>query len=248
MTAIFQNAALLLGGVLVCILLLCGALLIGIGLFALQRFRAAASWPQAPGVIEKSEVVPERHFEDDLFYNPVVRYCYTAPGGSYTGEKLATTGRLYPKEAAARRVANRYPVGTTVMVRYNPDDPSESIVERGLSGGFWFILFGLSCWIVPVVAALQAGFSWQLIAAVLGILVIIPTVLFLRSGSGLQKVRSRGLLPPKGSGSDDDVAALMARGEKLLAIRLYRELHGVGLKEAKKAVEALPREPRSPGM
>ena len=42
------------------------------------------------------------------------------------------------------------------------------------------------------------------------------------------------------------VAALLAQGEKILAIRLYRELHGGGLKEAKEAVEAMGRENSPP--
>jgi len=132
------------------------------------------------------------------------------------------------------------------MARYNPADPAEAVLERGAAGGFWFILFGLACWIVPVIAALQIGLSWPLIAVVLGALVLVPTVLLLGSRSSLQQARSRGLCPPAGSGSDADVAALAARGEKILAIQLYRELHGGGLKEAKEAVETMVGDIRSP--
>jgi hypothetical protein len=42
MDAIFQDAALLVGGIFVFVLLLCGAVLVGVGLFAVQRHRAAA--------------------------------------------------------------------------------------------------------------------------------------------------------------------------------------------------------------
>ena len=37
-----------------------------------------------------------------------------------------------------------------------------------------------------------------------------------------------------------EVAALKAQGDKIHAIKLYRERTGLGLKEAKDAVEALP--------
>jgi len=246
MVEIFRIALPFVGGLFACLMLLCGALLVGIGLFALQRHRAAARWPEAVAQIETSEVVPERHFEGDLFYRPVVRYRYAAAGGLFVGDRLATTGKLYPKESAARRVVARYPVGTTVMARYNPADPSEAILERHLSGGLWFTLFGLLCWIVPVLLALQAGYSWQLIATVLGSLVLIPFLLLGRSLSSLQQARDRGICPPAGSCTDTDVAALIARGEKLLAIRLYRELHGGNLKGAKEAVEALKRDLQPP--
>lgn len=41
------------------------------------------------------------------------------------------------------------------------------------------------------------------------------------------------------SGSDDAVRALIAKGELIDAIKLYREVHDVGLKEAKDAVDAM---------
>ncbi|MEV6966237.1 ribosomal protein L7/L12 [Hamadaea sp. NPDC051192] len=44
---------------------------------------------------------------------------------------------------------------------------------------------------------------------------------------------------PRPSADGDEVAALLAEGKKIQAIKLYRELTGVGLKEAKDAVEAM---------
>jgi len=240
MPEISANVALVLGGLFACVMTLFGALLVGVGLFALQRYREAAVWPQVPAEVETSEVVAEHHFEGDLMYRPVVRYRYAAPGGSFVGDKLATTGRLYPREAAARRVVGRYLAGTTVMARYNPDDPSEAVLERDGSGGLWFVLFGLLCWIVPVGFAVARGVPWPAITALLSFLAAVFTLLLSRRPT-LAKARRQGLCPPAGSGSDADVADLVARGEKLLAIHLYRELHGCGLKAAKEAVEAMPR-------
>lgn len=239
MTDIFQNAGMLFVAFFALIMTLLGALSISLGLFILQRHRAAVRWPQTPGVIEVSQVAAERHFENNLMYRPVIRYRYSAPGGPYVGEKLANTGKLYTKENKARKFTARYPVGGTVMARYNPADPSEAVHERGASGGAWLVCFGLLCWIVPVAAGIAAGISRLIIIAVLAGLVIVQTVLMLKSGSSLAKARSRGLLPPAGSCSDADVIALTARGEKRVAIRLYREIHGGGLKDARLAVEAL---------
>jgi len=244
MTEIFQNAGVLFVGFFALIMLLIGALLISLGLFSLQRHRAAAGWPQAPGTVEVSEVAAERHFKNNLMYRPVIRYRYGAPGGPYVGEKTADTGKLYSREKEAQKIASRYPAGSAVMARYNPADPSEAVLERGASGGVWLLFFGLLCLIMPVVAGLAAGISLPIIIAVPAVLVLLFTVLMLKSGSSLAKARSRGLLPPAGSCSDADVLALAARGEKIMAVRLYRELHGGGLKEARQAVEALLRDAR----
>ena len=53
----------------------------------------------------------------------------------------------------------------------------------------------------------------------------------------LRREGSIGALPPRASPST--VEGLLAAGRKIEAIKLYREQHGVGLKEAKEAVEAI---------
>jgi hypothetical protein len=225
------------------VMLLCGAVVVALGLFALQRHRAAADWPRTPAQIETSEVVSERHFKDGdqgtLMHRPQVRYRYSAPGGSHVGDKLAITGRLYPREEQARRALARYPAGATVLARYNPADPAEAILQRDGAGGVGFVLFGLLCWLMPVIAARQVGLSWPLIAGVLTLLATLPLLAMLTSRSRLAVARSRGPCPPAGSCSDTDVARLATHGEKMLAILLYRELHGGGLKDARLAVAAL---------
>jgi ribosomal protein L7/L12 len=45
--------------------------------------------------------------------------------------------------------------------------------------------------------------------------------------------------PARGEATDADVERFVALGRKMTAIKLYREIHGVDLKTAKEAVEAL---------
>jgi len=58
-----------------------------------------------------------------------------------------------------------------------------------------------------------------------------------------QVMRSSGLAlsPAKASGDISDLGAMARAGRKIEAIKIYRERMGVGLKEAKDAVEALER-------
>ncbi|HEX8463557.1 MAG TPA: hypothetical protein VF627_02980 [Abditibacterium sp.] len=55
----------------------------------------------------------------------------------------------------------------------------------------------------------------------------------------IDALRYRGLYPPQGQGSDEDVKRLKAAGENGLALQLYLELHAVPLKEAHRAFKAL---------
>ena len=70
-----------------------------------------------------------------------------------------------------------------------------------------------------------------------------------RTGVGLKEAKDaveaiqRSQVVPSGSGIDrnfeDEVVSLLEQGQKIGAIKLYRERTGVGLKEAKDAVEVL---------
>ncbi len=52
-------------------------------------------------------------------------------------------------------------------------------------------------------------------------------------------LRALGLYPQPGKASDEDVRRLVRAGQQVLAVRLYREVHGSTLAEAKRAVEGM---------
>jgi len=74
-----------------------------------------------------------------------------------------------------------------------------------------------------------------LAAAVLAGLVLVAMFL---AGGNTQK-RIDALMTPGQSPSIDDVKRIAETGDKIAAIKLYRQIYGVGLKEAKDAVEKL---------
>jgi hypothetical protein len=82
------------------------------------------------------------------------------------------------------------------------------------------------------------------LALVVGVVVVL-WVLKAKQDGRLVTLRQRGLYPPPGQGTDEHVARLAANGYKIDAIKLYREIHGVGLKDAKDAVEKMA--PPKPG-
>lgn len=53
------------------------------------------------------------------------------------------------------------------------------------------------------------------------------------------RLQQQGLYPESGQETDEDVERLLSMGRKIDAIKVYRAVHKVGLKEAKEAVEAL---------
>lgn len=77
-----------------------------------------------------------------------------------------------------------------------------------------------------------------------GIAAFALAFLVLRALSGGGRAAGTGAaLRQSVTASEEGVRQLLAQGRKIEAIKLYRELHHVGLKEAKEAVERLPRTP-----
>lgn len=76
-----------------------------------------------------------------------------------------------------------------------------------------------------------------MVVAILVLLVVMGRMFSRRDEADLTR---RRLLPNPGDPPTlDHVRRLAEAGEKIQAIKLYRELHNVGLKEAKEAVEKL---------
>jgi ribosomal protein L7/L12 len=84
------------------------------------------------------------------------------------------------------------------------------------------------------------------VSVVLVAVVVVVVIVLFGSGAATRKkveaLRARGIYPEEGAASEADVLRLLKCGEKIMAIRCYREIHKVGLKEAKEAVEQLETE------
>jgi len=77
------------------------------------------------------------------------------------------------------------------------------------------------------------------ILIIAGILVIVAAASILTTQKKISALRARGIYPKEGKESEEDVIRLLQAGERIMAIKCYRTVHNVGLKEAKDAVELL---------
>ena len=119
-----------IGSILFSILLVDGILL-GIILYTRSKVAKASSWPSTMGTVTFSTV--ERRSSGDGTTNyPVVHYTYQVMGQMLQGSKVMPgpeTGGT-----GAEKVVNRYPAGAQVMVYYDPDNPSDAVLERSMPG------------------------------------------------------------------------------------------------------------------
>jgi hypothetical protein len=72
----------------------------------------------------------------------MIAYRFEVGGHIYQGNRLAF-GRLKAPWAYARQVLGRYPKGSVMRIRYNPQDPRDNVVEpRELAPSLFHAIIG----------------------------------------------------------------------------------------------------------
>jgi hypothetical protein len=143
---------------------------------------------------------------------------------SYTvGSTQYVCGRVEWAATHTSRDKHRYYVGANARVYYDPANPASCVLEPGASG--WLALelvlgLGLSAW------GLWAHGK-------------------IKSSQSLQPMSSEPVPSVAATGSLDAVRDLALSNRTIEAIKMYRNLKGVGLKEAKDYVDLLKSRPDS---
>lgn len=123
---------------------------------AVAKTKASETWPTSVGKLTRSEIVVEEDRDPDsrnsTWYNPVVAYSYNVAGETIEGSRIRFANMRRGSRKKAEDVLARYRAGDSVTVRYNPEKPSEAVLETQKPGplylimalaGLIFIAFGL---------------------------------------------------------------------------------------------------------
>ena len=134
---------------LISLFLVVGAVFTGFGIHGLALGFASRSWPSTEGQITQSKVerrtsgIGEPIRLSSPAYFAVVTYEFTVDGATYKADRVASAD-IGGGEAHARRIAERYPKGSSVRVYYKPENPSKCLLEPGFQGqAFIFPSIGL---------------------------------------------------------------------------------------------------------
>jgi hypothetical protein len=117
------------------------AIFLGIIFFTRRKVSKASSWPSTLGTVTDSRIQMRSDSDGGRTSYPFVQYTYEAMGRSYQSQKVIPG--MDVGGSGAHKVVERYPIGAQVMVYYNPENPSEALLERGMPGyirWFWTIL------------------------------------------------------------------------------------------------------------
>ena len=118
---------------------------LGLGYFLLskairaRRLAAAVEqWPTANGTVIAADIVKRVSKSEDEFdsFIPEVRYAYKANGSRREGRviRIGLDEMGYIQEKQACDHIARYPVGAKILVRYDPQDPEQAVLETGQVG------------------------------------------------------------------------------------------------------------------
>ena len=66
--------------------------------------------------------------EDDPFYYPMVAFEYTVEGRAYTGSQGVE--RPYNYAGRAKKTLAQYPIGSEIVVYYNPERPADARLPK----------------------------------------------------------------------------------------------------------------------
>lgn len=119
-----------------------GVMFLVVFIHPVVNFIGASDWPKSEGTIIQSELDQNG---SGLFYHINISFEYRVGKQVYKGNRInyGIAANAFIFERFARIVVERYPIGKTVEVYYNPSDPADEIVERAPMGGFsvfWIVL------------------------------------------------------------------------------------------------------------
>jgi len=136
-----------------CVLVILNAVFLGVIFFMRRRMDVVSQWPSTMGAVMMS-TVERRSTSDGYTDYPVVQYSYQIGGQSYQSYKLAPGPEV--GGTGAGKVVARYPAGAQVMVFYNPQKPSDAVLERKAPAQWlmWLLLVVFDCALCGVVPLL----------------------------------------------------------------------------------------------
>ena len=126
-----------------------------------QSALSSKDWPTVSGTVVHSELKKrlkarrpgQKSHQSRTQFTPEIRYDYTVEGQSFTGDRVSYGDYSSSNEAQMKAVVAQYPVGKSVTVFYDPEDPSSSLLESGFGwtpvaisalGGVFAIVGGMT--------------------------------------------------------------------------------------------------------
>ena len=148
-------------GIIVFVLIILNAVFLGVIFFMRRRMATVSQWPSTMGTVNSSYLERRSSSEGGSINYPVVQYSYQVGGQTFQNSKLAPGPEV--GGTGAGKVVARYPEGAQVMVFYNPQNPSDAVLERKAPALWlmWLLLIVFDCALCGVIPVLYFSLGQQ---------------------------------------------------------------------------------------
>ena len=124
---------------------------LGVALYSFKQInlaRGSHNWPGVPAKIISSEVkATQREAEKKRVYTTLsadIAFQYTVNGKEFTSNLTMIDQPPKTFSTDAQTLVQKYPAGSTVLAHYNPQNPSQALLETGVSRSTYVaFVFGL---------------------------------------------------------------------------------------------------------
>jgi hypothetical protein len=107
------------------------------------RKNRLTTWIAVPGTITESEI----HFDGEQ-YLPCIRYEYSVKSRKYTANTVKPAMLTYNWAAPAKRVCDKYPVGSQVRVYIDEMKPEVAALEPRIDRGGVLLAYAISALLI----------------------------------------------------------------------------------------------------
>jgi Protein of unknown function (DUF3592) len=121
-----------------------GLCLTFIGVIHIYRVSSIQNWRKVCGKIisSKIEVITNQDFMD--MYNAKIIYEYSVDNENYNSSRVAYGEANIGDLKTAEKLISCYPKNKVVIVLYNPENPSQAVLEPKITAiNFFFLFFGI---------------------------------------------------------------------------------------------------------
>lgn len=142
-----------------------GGIMLFVGKPTLDAAKASKSWPSVDGVVIESRVETKRSNDrhDGPSYKAVVVYDYEVNNEAHSSDRIWFGSEVSTsKRGQMRDIVKQYPEGAQTTVYYDPDTPSEAVLQPGaFFTSYFMIIFGSVFAVVGGIMLLVAVFAMK---------------------------------------------------------------------------------------
>jgi hypothetical protein len=150
------------------VFIILGIVFIVLGARGRRLAQSAAAWPTVAGVVtaaglkKRVSVGTGPDYDHHDSFEPVVEYSYQVNERPYAGKRMSTGGAASYDRRRAQEILDRFPVGSSVNVFYDPADPAQSALEIKAGSGTALLVMGIVFLVLALIGCCVGGLLFLL--------------------------------------------------------------------------------------